>query len=74
MNEDYIEFSTIAEFSEQTGHTYVDIVQRMAGFGLLDPSSGSIYRHRITPLGAAFVVLDDDELKWRPSVMHAIGM
>ena len=74
MNEDNIEFSTIAEFSEQTNHTYVDIIERMAEFGLLEPSTGHLYRHRITPLGAAFVVLDDDELKWRPSAMHVIGM
>jgi hypothetical protein len=42
MNEDDIEFSSITEFSEQTGYAYVDIIERMAEFGLPEPSSGDL--------------------------------
>jgi hypothetical protein len=75
MDEDNTKLLTISEMSDETELCYIDIVERMAGSGMIEASTGEYYRHRITVMGAAFIVMDEDgDLKWRASVLDAIGM
>jgi hypothetical protein len=65
-------FLTLPQIAEREGVDEEDLREEMEEAGLISRVRGTCCRYAVTEKGSAYVVMDDDDLLWRTSILDVI--